>query len=302
MPCLKRRGFTLVELLVVMAIIAILAAILLPAVQAAREAARRTQCRNNLKQIGVALHNYHDTYNMFPPGWIGVTNSQMDANGGSGIGWAACILPSMEQYAVSLKINGKVFITDPGEKTIAVFKVPNYRCPSDVAPDTYTVALQPPNTNPNLPEDFAVTNYIGSFGSTDYHPCLSNPVGTGCPGDGVFYLNSRTAIGDIRDGTTYTMIVGERRSNKTVTPPIYSTWIGAPPGGVQSIGLILGATDFPPNDPANHYEAYSSYHPGGALILLADGSVQFVNENINPTLFIGLATIHKRDDSPVFTQ
>jgi prepilin-type N-terminal cleavage/methylation domain-containing protein/prepilin-type processing-associated H-X9-DG protein len=306
----KRYAFTLIELLVVMAIIAILAALLLPAVQAAREAARRTQCRNNLHQIGIALHNYHDGFLMFPPGWIGVTNFQLDVNGGSGLAWSSLILPQIEQYAAAFQskekngtappLNPKVAITDPTDATLQPYVIPLYRCPSDIGPETVSVALQPPQTNPNLPMSFATSNYIGSFGSADYHPCYANAVGVNCPGDGVFFLNSRTAIGDIRDGTTYTMMVGERRSNLTTNPTIQGTWLGAPPGGVEPFGRVLGASDQPPNDPAQHYQAYSSNHGGGINVLLCDGSVQFVIDSVSLPLWQGTATIRKQDDSLTF--
>jgi len=297
----RRNGFTLVELLVAMAIIAVLIAILLPAVQSAREASRRTSCRNNLKQIGLALNSYHETYLMFPPGWIGVTNQQFDANGPSGLSWGAFCLPMIEQYAAAKTLNYKVPVTDPANATLQVLKVEVFRCPSDIGPDTFSVALQPPNVNPNLPENLATANYIGSFGSTDYHPCAANAVGTPCPGNGVFYLNSSVKIGDIRDGTTNTMLAGERRSNsnKTLPTPIYGTWIGVPPGGVEAIGRVLGASDYAPNDPANHFEAYSSFHPGGVSVVLCDGSVQFINESVDLKLFMGLATIRKQDDAVV---
>lgn len=316
-----RRGFTLIELLVVMAIIGVLVAILLPAVQSAREAARRTQCRNNLKQIALALHNYHDRDNLFPPGWIGVTNNQFDANGPSGRGWLTCCLPMLEQYAASLKFDPNVPITDPVNATLRVFNVPNARCPSDPAPDTFPVTLPT-----NITVDFAVGNYVGSFGSLgppkgcvltasdfgyfDSTPCVFHlcASGTICPGDGVFYLNSRTSIGDIRDGTTYTMMCGERRSNAKAVPlPIFSTWVGAPPagigpgpGGAESIARVLGTSDFPPNNPNNLFRSYSSWHSGGAFVVLCDGSVQFINDGIQPNLFQGLASIRKADDTPVF--
>ena len=154
--------------------------------------------------------------------------------------------------------------------------------------------------NADLPKSFAIANYVGSFGSTDFHPCASNPVGTPCLGNGMFYLNSWVRDANITDGNSNTMLAGERRSNSSVSPPIYATWIGAPPGGVESIGRVLGAADYTPNDPANHFEAYSSNHPGGAQIVLCDGSVQFIADSVDLKLFSGLATINKHDNAIVF--
>jgi prepilin-type N-terminal cleavage/methylation domain-containing protein/prepilin-type processing-associated H-X9-DG protein len=306
----KQHGFTLVELLVVIAIIGVLVAILLPAVQAAREASRRTQCRNNLHQLGIAMHNYHDTHLMFPPGWIGVTNYQPDVNGVSGLAWSSLILPEIEQYAAgfaSKEKNGKapplnrnVAITDPTDATLQPYIIPLYRCPSDVGPELVNITLAPSQTNPNLPINFAVSNYIASFGSTDYHTCSANAVGVDCPGNGVFFLNSRTTVGDVRDGTTYTLMIGERKSIPTASPPIQGMWFGAPPGGVESIGRVLGASDQLPNDPAQHFQAYSSNHSAGVNVLLCDGSVHFVSDNVNLAQWQATATIRKQDDGLVF--
>jgi prepilin-type N-terminal cleavage/methylation domain-containing protein/prepilin-type processing-associated H-X9-DG protein len=299
----KRDGFSMVELLVVTAIIGVLVAILLPAVQYAREAARRTSCRNNLKQLGIALRNYETANQCFPPGWIGITNDQPDVNGMNGLSWGALILPQMEEYNAAKKLNAKVFVTNSANALLQTYRVDVFRCPSDISPQpTFSVALQPPHVNPDLPKSFAVSNYIGSFGSTDYHPCSSNPIGTGCPGNGVFFLNSWIRDTNIRDGMSNTMMVGERRTNTTATlpNPIYGTWIGAPPGGVESIGRVLGVSDYGPNDPGNHFEAYSSNHPGGAHVLLCDGGVQFINDSVNLALFQALATINKSDYTLVF--
>jgi prepilin-type N-terminal cleavage/methylation domain-containing protein/prepilin-type processing-associated H-X9-DG protein len=297
----KRFAFSAVELLVAIAVIGILVAILFPAVQAAREAARRTQCRNNLKQIGIAVANYNSLYGVYPPGWIGVTNGEPDANGFSGISWGSLCLSTMEQYAANKKLNYKVSVTNSANAALQTYNIEVFRCPSDIAPSpTFSVSVQAPHVNADLPKSFAVANYIGSFGSTDFHPCASNPPGTPCVGNGMFYLNSFIGDANIRDGNSNTMLAGERRSNPSVSPPIFGTWIGAPPGGVEAIGRVLGASDYAPNDPANHFEAYSSNHPGGAHVLLVDGSVQFINENVDLQLFMGLATIAKGDNKLVF--
>jgi prepilin-type N-terminal cleavage/methylation domain-containing protein len=113
---MRRRGFTLIELLVVIAIIAVLIALLLPAVQQAREAARRTQCKNNMKQLGLAMHNYHDTFRVFPPGWIAVdpaTNAQSAHEGISGFGWGTMLLPQIDQSPLYNQLNLNLAINDP---------------------------------------------------------------------------------------------------------------------------------------------------------------------------------------------
>ncbi|HET6328366.1 MAG TPA: DUF1559 domain-containing protein, partial [Planctomycetaceae bacterium] len=135
------RGFTLIELLVVIAIIATLIALLLPAVQAARTAARRTQNRNNLKQLGLALHNYHDIHRSFPPGWIGVTNGLQDWNGGNGWCWATLILPFIEQQNMYNKLNLRASVISPANNAVYVANTlqANFRNPNDIGPETFTI-------------------------------------------------------------------------------------------------------------------------------------------------------------------
>ena len=123
----NRRGFTLIELLVVIAIIAILIALLLPAVQQAREAARRSQCSNNLKQIGIALHSYHETARCLPPGWIGVSGGVPSANGPNGWGWASHLLPQLEQTPLHRKINFNATVDHASNALIRDQALPAFR-------------------------------------------------------------------------------------------------------------------------------------------------------------------------------
>lgn len=290
----RRRGFTLIELLVVIAIIAILIALLLPAVQQAREAARRTQCRNNLKQIGLALHNYHDTHRLFPSGWIGIENGVPDVEGGNGWGWATMILPAMEQGPRFKRLNFDYPFTstDGGVVNRGAWQevIPMFRCPSDPAPEFWTMDSEDPmDPNPDLPLLFPTANYIGVFGTEELDDCEGTPSGMACSSDGLLYHNSRVRMKDIKDGTSHTLAVGERRTN--VELGWYSTWVGVAPGGEEAFARILGAADHTPNHPDTHFDDFSSRHVGGTHFLMGDGAVRFIGENIDTELYQGLATI-----------
>lgn len=288
----KRKGFTLIELLVVIAIIAVLIALLLPAVQQAREAARRTHCRNNLKQIGLALHNYHDVHLTFPPGWIAIENGVHDVEGGNGFGWAAMLLPMVEQSGLYGRLDfdepltsGNIFSAGAVQKPI-----PMFRCPSDPAPVSFTMdnedLLDP---NPDLPITLPVANYIGSFGTEELEDCETVPAGTACTSDGLFYHNSLVRMKHIKDGTSSTYAVGERKTD--VELGWYSTWVGSAPGGEEHLARILGVADHTPNHTDAHFDDFSSQHTGGAHFLMADGAVRFIGENIDLGVYQGLATI-----------
>ena len=220
----RQRGFTLIELLVVIAIIAILIALLLPAVQQAREAARRTQCKNNLKQIGLAMHNYHDTHNVFPPGTVPRretgNNGRVLANYES-YGWSAMILPQMEQSNVtnqlqmsSRTLNEALIVANAAGTLDQVFPPLNvYQCPSDT-------------TGPNLQTGMRRFHFNGlsGIGNNWRPPTLNYPGSTGelsgdlraprqlnhRPCSGVLFNGSKIKMRDIVDGTSNTFIVGER--------------------------------------------------------------------------------------------
>lgn len=278
-----RQGFTLIELLVVIAIIAILVALLLPAVQQAREAARRSACKNNMKQIGLAMHNYHDTHRIFPPGLVDVVRSSVNHNL---IGWGTHILPYVEQgplydsisaangFAHSLG-NWQAALDAGGEPTIetTISRTPLsvYQCPSDIMGGV--------NTKMN---DFGSSNYVASVGD------LFEPANTF---RGVFFTNSGTQMRDLVDGTSNTFLAGERRTAKT---QIGSIWIGAlreGTNGSNSVGRRMSAISAPTNTGVTYqingtdYSAFSSMHAGGAQFVLGDGRVAFISENINRTTF-----------------
>jgi len=293
---LNRRGFTLIELLVVIAIIAILIALLLPAVQQAREAARRTQCRNNLKQIGLALHNYHDTHRSFPPGYIGVDPAGVAAEhshaGLSGVGWGTMILPFVDQAPLYNQFNPNVSIIDASNATLLATNLTVYRCPSDPQPDSWDIVEE---GTANVLATLPIANYAGSFGRDELDGCENAP-GTApvtsagfCVSDGMLYQNSKVRIRDITDGTSNTFMVGER-----LTRPAdgwFTTWVGRVPEGEEAFQRVLGSYDHVPNDAVGHFDDFSSRHEGGSHFIFADGHVRFVTENIDFTVYQNTATI-----------
>ena len=293
-PTDRRSGFTLIELLVVIAIIAVLIALLLPAVQAAREAARRTQCVNNLKQIGLALLNYEGNLHAFPPGYV----SNFDAQGndtGPGWGWAAMLLPQFEQTPLYNAINVNLAIEQPANVTGRLVVINNFLCPSDtVQPFWWAVNRNAATGAPvqNICQ-VAPSNYIGMYG-------ISEP---GPAGEGVFFRDSKIALHDITDGSSQTILVGERSHRLGE-----ATWVGAVTGALlyptdndnigryvteTSPGMVLGhaGEGHGPGDPRSDVNQFYSLHSGGGVnFLFGDGHVVFLKSSMNYNIYLALAT------------
>jgi prepilin-type N-terminal cleavage/methylation domain-containing protein/prepilin-type processing-associated H-X9-DG protein len=279
---MHRRAFTLIELLVVIAIIGILIALLLPAVQAAREAARRSQCSNNLKQMGIACQNYHDTFRVFPSGYFASVPYNNAVNDTApGWGWASLILPQVEQAPLAAAINFRLPIENAANASAVQTPVPVYLCPSDLLPTTFTV----PNTSGQP---------LIQAASASYAACVGNDLSPadGPSGNGVLFRNSRVRAADILDGLSMTIVVGERAWSNAK-----GIWAGAPSGAVLLMGdenknpvtasitatapilvqahaHLLNATQ----EPDGATDDFSSNHPGGALFAFVDGSVRFIHD------------------------
>ena len=227
----RRVGFTLIELLVVIAIIAILIALLLPAVQQAREAARRVSCKSRLKQIGVALHNYHATYGLFPPGWV-AARTGADTSRSNYFGWSAMLLPQLEQSNLYDRLDFSSNLDEGRNPEFISQSLELFRCPSDGYPATYTTRSS------HLA--LGVSNYPGLGGQTI---CEFNDTG-------LFGLNTSTRIRDIRDGTSNTFAVGERVAGQPIVDRI-PVWVGVYNTefieGFLNLEVVLGWTQIPLN-------------------------------------------------------
>ncbi|HEY4761353.1 MAG TPA: DUF1559 domain-containing protein [Thermoguttaceae bacterium] len=277
----RSYGFTLVELLVVIAIIGILSALLLPAVQAARESSRRMSCSNNLKQIGLALHLYHDAHHKLPAGWTSYDplTHQPYALGEPGWSWASRILPHMELgNIVKNLVHDKLPISDPANSQARITPIIEYRCPTDIGDALFI------NDDP-LQLQLAKSNYVGVWGTGDIHICGTLPPGEQCTSDGVFFHNSKVSFNDIRDGLSHTFVVGERSSLLG-----FSTWLGAPANDDCAPGLVLGTAGYPPNTRQDDIHNFSSKHPAGTNFLSADGSVRLISQYIDELFYHALCT------------
>lgn len=313
----RSRGFTLIELLVVIAIIAILVALLLPAVQQAREAARRSQCKNNLKQIGLALHNYHDVFGQFPVGWVwpraATTAVDYDNDQNGCWSWAALLMPYTDQAGAfnELEIGKKhmreAYATSSEAYQVLTSKLESFRCPSDSAPDVNNwtsdhdfdewASSAPPGT-PGSNIFFTSSNYVGS---NNHGPSgvRRESISNDDEASGVFRANWGARLSDITDGSSNTIAVGERAWNlKEFRIGAAGLWgckdcDREASNNDNSPTFFLAATKTPINTATTAGRSgYSSRHAGGAQFLLCDGAVRFINENVefNPTVDLGSAS------------
>jgi prepilin-type processing-associated H-X9-DG protein len=282
-----------IELLVVIAVIAILIGLLLPAVHAAREAARRMGCANNLKQLGLALHSYHDTHESLPMGYVAApTRNPYQTT--PGWGWGAMILPHFEQSALYSSGNFSLPVEQDANYTTRVADVGAFICPADRSPGRY-VAYQADGTP------------VGLFQTNSYAACY----GAGLTindqpesGNGLFRRNLVVRFAEILDGTQSTIALGERGACLVRTP-----WAGAPtevvspltgvstspgyPGGAVGRGaeLVVAHVDETVfNGPGTGPDDFYSPHPLGGHFLFADGSVRFVRNSIALTVLRALCT------------
>lgn len=290
----RRHGFTLVELLVVIAIIGILVALLLPAVQAAREAARRMQCSNNLKQIGLGLHNYHDTYKVFPPGWVWLALPAQNETWS----WSALMLPFIEQgplheqLGVTKRSLSQALASGAAVRPLFTARLNGFMCPSDTGFNAGGLVHTNRNFNTGIgaiagahPQDVlvGVNNYMGN--------CGHRSVAQDNPNTGIFYGEVAVRLADIVDGTSNTIAAGERETKECRS----GTWIGicnpvqangnrgvfnAVAHAQVKINQNVAAIPWNTNN-TGCGEGFSSNHPGGVQVVLCDGSVRFLSETID---------------------
>jgi prepilin-type N-terminal cleavage/methylation domain-containing protein len=292
------RGFTLVELMVVIAVVGALLALLMPAVHAAREAARRMQCQHHLRQLGLAMHNYHNAHQSFPYG----------VQAAWGHSWSAHLLPYVEQMPLAATIPwsesgwwGGYDRYSLALKALVKTQIPLFRCPSQGPPLT---------SNVNGMSERYVTNYLACAGGDATHDNLG-PGGMD-RSNGIF-LASRfnrtprppTRIHDVRDGLTHTLLISEAvflvdgDAGCFICDRFYLYHPNADSGDGNDFSEALGSTYYPMNNwsapEAQRECAFSSYHPGGVVGGLADGSVRFFHESIDPRIWRAMGSIRQRE-------
>ncbi len=316
------RAFTLIELLVVIAIIAVLIALLLPAVQQAREAARRSQCKNNMKQLGLALHNYHDACLVFPPGGTTCTGSICVYPTKAGHNLFASILPYIDQAPLYNKINwgyggfntGGMGSYDTNSEQATFQVIVPYLCPTSTTATFNAYQFITPGGSPYpLIGSQATTSYVGIMGSTQDGSIRSNR--------GTFYLNSKIGVRDMTDGSSNSIVIGEfsglakgqpLTKVRTAGPDQTYGWFNTPAwygfydaGNDSTYAVQLGAyktVTYAPNTAwflgptgqnasRTFNQSLKSSHVGGVHALMGDGAVRFISENIRLQTLYDLSDI-----------
>jgi prepilin-type N-terminal cleavage/methylation domain-containing protein/prepilin-type processing-associated H-X9-DG protein len=272
----SQKAFTLVELLVVIAIIGILIALLLPAVQAAREAARRCQCTNNLSQMILAMQNYNMSHSVYPPGTINETGPIANEAQGYHHNWVSQTLPYLEEVTTYRHIDFSVGVYDEKNAEVRRAQVSMLQCPS--SPFSRSDSEQP-----------APTTYAACHGPAESPIDKNN--------EGVFFLNSGVGYKDIPDGSSHTIFIGEKNVEESDT----LGWMSGTRATLRNAGTLINADaarrnrgvvvprEQEPERDKFYVGGFSSYHPGGANFALGDGSVRFLSETIEPGLYQQLA-------------
>lgn len=317
------RGFTLIELLVVIAIIAILVALLLPAVQQAREAARRTQCKNNLKQIALAVHNYHDTADMFPPGYIAAPPNQSTRS------LYTMILPYIEQANLYQQIDSSIpmfngptgydAVRQAQNVALAATVIPAFLCPSSIGPTTDDYLYPAGAFGGGFPAANCTwkggrTDYGGTSGIRGTFANLAYNNNAGADREGVFVAagvgGGTSKMRDLTDGTSNTFLMGERTGGvkifyKSTAAVGLPAILGQTNGGSWSDALVFenwlqgslydGTGNGGPCAMCTNMRGngFHSFHTGGCQFAMCDGSVRFVSENISQAIFAALVTRKK---------
>jgi prepilin-type processing-associated H-X9-DG protein len=305
-----------VELLVVIAVIGILVGLMLPAVQAAREAARRMECSNNLRQMGIAFHNYHGTHTCFPPSYLiqpgggGIHGTPHPATRDAGPGWAwgSLLLPFLEQGNLQDHLNYELPCWDPANQPATETQLQVFLCPS--ATDS-TEPMKVKDASGNTLAVFGRSCYVANAGQEEpWLYAVDSYLGVA---DGPLYRNSPTRIAHIKDGTSNTVFLGEHH-------PVLSdkTWVGVPPNAVvcpkpdfafspcEPGAILVNAHSgpcsaasppviHPPNSPVCAPCQMYAEHPGGCNVMLGDGSVRFVSEMINQLTWAALSSSAEGD-------
>ncbi len=283
-------GFTLVELLVVIAIIGILVALLLPAIQSAREAARRVQCQNNLHQIGIALHHYHDTCRSFPSGFTWPNRTF----------WSGHLLPYLEQKPMYESIDFDVrWDTTPNTEPCGTF-LSVFRCPSSIATEHLTAQ--------GIPERVPCT-YLACTSGTVTRESGPLPLAGRPDSDGIFFINSGVRLADIIDGSSSTVAIGEtifsfkgHGPDHTGNNQFLDHWyIGTLEGYGNEVSESMGSTGVAINSFGlsvfvdEKELCFSSRHPAGGQVVFADGAVSFIAETIDRTTWSAMGTRRGRE-------
>lgn len=327
------------ELLVVIAIIGVLVGVTLPAVQAARESARRMHCQNNLKQIGLALQNFEATYKRFPSAYVtddprqdgtsfGIGYGDVNRNGPPGWAWGTLILPFLENRPLYDQLTLDAPCWAPVNAAFVKTKLPAFLCPSSYGgSDGFAVEYDSGNGTTGIPFQprylFGHSHYVTNAGinqpwgrapaySFDFTIPEPVPGAPNCDIDGPFFRNSRTRPGDVRDGLSNTIFVGEHSSSLS-----HKTWVGVIPGAAtcprldlrpwpsdcNGGGCLVGVHSGPdvhdhpqvvihaPNNPFGHTDEMWGDHTGpGCNVVFGDGSVRFYSAFVDPYLWVALST------------